>query len=163
MEHFELVEKLRERTGLNYEEAKAALENSNWDLLEAMVRLENEGKVKADQPQQAAAKNTGDKEKEKDMNKDKERAAKADDVLRGIGAFLSRMAELGMRNRVEMRRNDKVIMSLPMLVVVLLALVAFWVIIPGTIVALFFGFRFKLTGKDVERMVSKEGTNQPQD
>ena len=32
MEHFELVEKLRERTGLNYEEAKAALDFFKWSF-----------------------------------------------------------------------------------------------------------------------------------
>ena len=36
MESFEKVEKLRQRANVSYEEAKAALEASGWDLLDAM-------------------------------------------------------------------------------------------------------------------------------
>ena len=47
MEQLEKVEKLRQRANVSYEEAKMALEQSNWDLLDAMVYLEQLGKVKA--------------------------------------------------------------------------------------------------------------------
>lgn len=148
MEHFELVEKLRGRTGLNYEEAKTALESSGWDLLEAMVRLESAGKVPAAQPHQDAA--------DGKRSRNGERAGKADDILRGIGAFLSRAAELGMRNRLEMRRDGKVVTSLPLLLVAVLALLAFWAVIPAAVVALCFGFRFGLTGSEAERAARGE-------
>ena len=46
MEQFEKVEKLREKTGVSYEDAKKALEEHDWDMLEAIVALENEGKIK---------------------------------------------------------------------------------------------------------------------
>ena len=52
MENLEKVEKLRERANVSYEEAKEALEASNWDLLDAMVYLEKQGKTKA--PEQTA-------------------------------------------------------------------------------------------------------------
>ena len=40
MDHFEKVEKLRERANISYAEAKEALEKSNGDLLDAMACLE---------------------------------------------------------------------------------------------------------------------------
>jgi len=40
-----MVETLREKANVSYEEAKAALEASNWDLLDAIVLLEGEGKI----------------------------------------------------------------------------------------------------------------------
>ncbi len=46
MEQLEKVEKLRQRANVSYEEAKEALEASGWDLLDAMVYLEKQGKVK---------------------------------------------------------------------------------------------------------------------
>ena len=46
MEQLEKVEKLREKTGVTYEEAKAALEACEWDLLDAIVYLESQGKIK---------------------------------------------------------------------------------------------------------------------
>ena len=41
MDRFEMTDKLSQKTEVSYEEAKAALEASNWDLLDAMILLEN--------------------------------------------------------------------------------------------------------------------------
>ena len=41
----EMVEKLREKSNVSYDEAKTALEASNGDLLDAIVLLERKGKV----------------------------------------------------------------------------------------------------------------------
>ena len=48
MEDFEKIEKLRERANVTYEEAKEALNAANGDLLDAMIYLERQGKVKAE-------------------------------------------------------------------------------------------------------------------
>ena len=45
MTNYEMVELLRQKANVSYEEAKAALEAANWDLLDAIVLLEREGKV----------------------------------------------------------------------------------------------------------------------
>ncbi len=45
MEKFKLVDKLKNKANISYEEAKDALEKSNWDMLEAMLYLEAHGKV----------------------------------------------------------------------------------------------------------------------
>ena len=50
MDNFEKVEKLREKAGVSYEEAKAALEQCNYDLLDAMISLEKQGKVQNREP-----------------------------------------------------------------------------------------------------------------
>ena len=38
MDNLEKVEKLREKTGVSYEEAKAALEATNYDVLDAIIQ-----------------------------------------------------------------------------------------------------------------------------
>jgi dimethylargininase len=52
MDNLEKVEKLRERANVTYEEAKAALEENNWDLLDAMVALEKAGKTNSPRQEQ---------------------------------------------------------------------------------------------------------------
>ena len=47
MDQLEKVEKIREKTGVSYEDAKGALEACNNDLLDAIVYLEKLGKIKA--------------------------------------------------------------------------------------------------------------------
>ena len=49
MEYFEKVEKLVQKAGVSYEEAKAALDASNGDLLDAMIMLERAGKTEEEQ------------------------------------------------------------------------------------------------------------------
>ena len=46
MDQLEKVEKIREKTGVTYEEAKAALEAAGGDVLDALVYLESKGKIK---------------------------------------------------------------------------------------------------------------------
>ncbi|HBR33541.1 MAG TPA: ubiquitin, partial [Firmicutes bacterium] len=47
MVNFEQVQKLRDRANISYEEAKKALEETNGDLLQAMINLEKQNKIKA--------------------------------------------------------------------------------------------------------------------
>ena len=51
MDYMQMVEKLREYANVTYEEAKAALDEANGDLLEAVILLERQGKTK--QPEQS--------------------------------------------------------------------------------------------------------------
>ena len=43
MDHLEMVEKLAQKAGVSYEDAKMALEACNWDMLDALVYLEKLG------------------------------------------------------------------------------------------------------------------------
>ena len=45
MEFFEKVEALREKANVSYEVAKEAMEACNYDMLDAMIYLEKQGKV----------------------------------------------------------------------------------------------------------------------
>ncbi len=45
MDHIEMVENLRQKANVSYSEAKESLEKANWDMLEAMILLENDGKI----------------------------------------------------------------------------------------------------------------------
>ena len=41
MEHFEMVEKLSQKANVSLSRAKEVLEKHNWDMLDAMIELEN--------------------------------------------------------------------------------------------------------------------------
>ena len=57
MTRLEMVEKIREKTGVTYEEACEALEKANWDMLDAVVTIEKEHPAKPAQ-EEAAKSNT---------------------------------------------------------------------------------------------------------
>ena len=46
MNNVEMIEKLMEKADVTYEEAKGVLESLNWNLLDALIALEKEGKMK---------------------------------------------------------------------------------------------------------------------
>ena len=64
MTHYEMVELLREKANVSYEEAKDALETANWDLLDAIVLLEREGKTQ-NRPSSYSTKNEEAEEEER--------------------------------------------------------------------------------------------------
>lgn len=45
MDHFDMVEMLREKAQVSYQEAKESLEKSSWEMTEAMIWLEREGRL----------------------------------------------------------------------------------------------------------------------
>ncbi len=45
MEHIDMMEKLHEKANISLGEAKEVLERADWDMLEALVILEKEGKI----------------------------------------------------------------------------------------------------------------------
>ncbi len=51
----ELIEKLRERAHVSYEEAKEALENCNCDIVDALIYLEKQHKIKEPQKETTAS------------------------------------------------------------------------------------------------------------
>ena len=143
MDHFEMTEKLREKADVTYEEAKAALENSDWDLLEAIVYLENKGKI-----HHAASKEQKETEPVNEKNTDT-----LGSMFQNIGAFIGKMVEKGNRNVMEVHRRNKIVLTLPLTVLVLMV-IFFWVTIPAFIVSLFFGFRYRFSGADISPKVN---------
>ncbi len=46
MDNYQKVEQLVSKTGCSYEDGKAALEGCGWDMLDAVISLERDGKIK---------------------------------------------------------------------------------------------------------------------
>lgn len=139
MDHFEMTERLRERARVSYEEAKEALELNEWDMLEAMVYLERQGKTGA-APQSQAAEEKKERKPRVSGNLF-ETAAKA----------LARLVEKGNRNRLEIYREGTKLSQLPLTVVVILSLVMFWIVVPALVVGWLFGCTYRLAGQDIDR------------
>ena len=88
MERMSMVETLRDKTNVTYEEARDALERADWDLLEAVVLLERDGKVeqKKEEPkmeQQQTNKGAG-------INTEK-----ASQAMENVGNAIGGLVEIG--------------------------------------------------------------------
>ena len=111
MTNYEMVELLRQKANVSYEEAKAALEAANWDLLDAIVLLEREGKV----PENDARFSTRTEEEKADEGKKKkDRDGAFKDGARTVGGIFRRMLNYGNRNYIVASRDGKEVISLPL-------------------------------------------------
>ena len=141
MDHLDMTERLVQKAGVTYEEAKAALERSGWDMLRAIIDLEQQGKVTQQNSEQA-------KEDSK-METNQERGEAATQAFEKAGGFITRLVEKGNRNRLEVRRSSRLLFTLPLTVLVILGILCFWLIWPGMLIAWFFGWRYSLEGPDM--------------
>ena len=148
MDHFEMVEKLRAKANVSYEEAKAALEASDWDILDALVLLESEGKVKDSEP---AKEYTTQEKKEEAWSTKFADAGKGGfaDGLEKMWAWIKQAFQKGNHNQfVINRRNDELI-AMPITVMAIL-MICFW---PFSMIVLFVGLflgcRYNFRGPDV--------------
>lgn len=148
MDNFEKVEKLKEHANVSYEEAKQALENSNWDILDAMIYLEQNGKVHG--PEHASYSTQA--EKVTIEIEEKENKASFGDLLRRFGRWCMKWIEKGNNNSFCVEKEHKEIFRVPITLLVVLLFFAFWVVVPLMVIGLFCDMRYQFAGPDVRNV-----------
>lgn len=153
---FEKVEKLREYAGISYEEAKKELEKTNGDLLEAVVNLEKEGKIK--EPETNGYYKSSDKvDKEKSaknnlsQSEKEKRGSNFTETLKNIMGWVKKIIEIGNTNNFKIIKGDNLILEIPLTAFALLLFFTFWILIPALVIGLVLGYRYNLGGPDLEQ------------
>lgn len=151
MENFEKVEKLREKTGVSYEEAKNALEACNYDLLDAIIYLERQGKVSSPKQESyttSAAEDTASKEFEQAQTS-YEQSCKENsfgEMMNRFFKWCGKVIKKGCDTTFTVTRHDNEFIAVPVIVLVLLLLFAFWIVLPLMVVGLFCNCKYKFKG-----------------
>ena len=147
----EQVERLRENADVSYAQAKEALEYSGGNLLDALIYLEETGAIP--RPEGAYYSTRG----ESTASTQESRADVLPELVREekrarpkIGIF-RRIRYALLDNELEIWRRDQPVTALPVLILILLLVFAFWVTVPLLILGLFLGFRYRFSGPDLER------------
>ena len=145
MTNYEMAEKLSEKMGVTLEEAKTALEASDWDMLDAALLLEKEHGI------QGEAYTTRQARKPAEEAQSEHRGGRW--ALRRLGQVVKRLFDIGNRNRFEVRRknSDEIVLDMPTTAMVLLLIFAFWVCVPLLVIGLFGGFRYSFSGAELGR------------
>lgn len=155
----EKVEKLKEKTGISYEEAKAVLQETGGDLLDAFILLEQRGTIP---PAEQAAKASTSSYTQDNWNTEetyeaynKQSKQQTDDSVSFgelVGRFFSwvgKMIQRGNQNSLHVTRSGEDFISVPVTLLVIFLLLAFWVVFPLLIIGLFCGFRYQFSGPDL--------------
>ena len=140
MDTFEKVEKLREKANVTFEEAKAALDEANGDLLDAMILLEKQGKAETKR-ESYSTKEESTEVLVVDQPEKKEK--------KHGNAFTDKLKSLwhkSLENYFVIERGDDVLINIPICVFVLILLFTWHVTLIVMVVALFFGCRYSFKG-----------------
>lgn len=156
MTTLEQVEKLRAMGNISYDEAKGALAAANEDLLEAIIILEKQGKImKPAGGGYYSSEKTGDANlslcKTNGGDKQTNNGSGGEtftSLLKKFGGFCLKMIRKGNSNHFEVLKNEESKASVPVTALAVLLVFAFWMVIPLTIIGLFFGFRYRFKGPD---------------
>ncbi len=155
---FEQVQKLCEHAHISYEEAKKALEETNGDMLEAVINLEKQNRIKA--PESGGYYNSQEESqggrgfgrgKAAGKNRSEANSSSFGEQLKIFLKWCGKMLHKGNINSFEVVKEGNTIMMIPLTVLALLLIFAFWIMIPLLIIGLFFGYRYQFKGPDLEK------------
>jgi len=147
MTRLEMVERIREKTGVTYEEAREALEKANWDMLDAIVTLEKD-KPAAEPINEPVYVQDNAQEAPKPVKKPVRRVntgdigSKVAAALRWVGNLIKK----GESNHLEISHKDEVIMEISLVSLILIFLLSWWIPSILIVVGLFTGYKFRVTG-----------------
>lgn len=101
----EKVDKVRERTGISYAEAKHALEVNNGDILEALIYIEN---VKANIDEDNVETDETD-----ETNNNSETTENKYETIEEFKIWLNGIIKQGNITRIKIKRENKVLVDVP--------------------------------------------------
>lgn len=157
MTNFEMVELLCQKANISYEEAKTALELANWDLLDAMLVLEREGKVNG------AGGSYSTRSEEAADAATKERKHREGDGLRGalrwLGRTLVKLIRIGNANHLVVCRKGEELFSLPVTVCAVLLMCSVGTVSFALVVGLFCGLRYSFRGPNLGKEAINSAMN----
>lgn len=148
MDKFEKIEKIIEKTGVTYAEAKKALEESGEDMLDAIVLLESQGKIK--NPETGSyttkAEEPSEEFREAAMYYEEKGDEKFSNIMVRILKWCGQLIKKGCENFFIVKRYGQEVVNAPVIVLILLLCCAFWVIVPLMVVGMFFGYSYSFSG-----------------
>ena len=135
-----MVELVREKCNVSFEEARTALEACDYDVLEAIVKLEREGKTATEivLVEQAPQTEATDSQKATEKSEGKGKMGKIWDSLK-------KGARASMDMSFVAERNGEVLFAIPLLFV-LIGLFVWGATLWFMIIGLFFGLRYRIEG-----------------
>ena len=142
MEHMDMIDKLKEKAGITREEAADALTRANWDMLEALVILEREGVIA---PLTSSVVTSSGTQNGYGYRTSGVRGSAPGESL---GDKIKNLARNSLVYSFMVRREGKVIISLPVLLFIIILLAAFRITAAALLIGLFCGCRYNLEKRD---------------
>ncbi len=147
MEHIEMVERLHEKANISYADAKDALERSGWDMLEALVLLEREGKI---DPLTASTSSADGEPAYETVTATASKSKKENgfhDAMNKAGETLKRLLSDSLTTDFVVRRQGKEIFRLQVLIALILCLCIWEPILIALVIGLLCDCRYSIDNR----------------
>lgn len=151
MEPIEKIERLRESADVSFEDARIALEENNWDLLDAAKHLEEQGIKVGPMNSTKSTENTEIPplpSVKKVVETNKENYAKEEQISEKLKRGFRKVIHFIRSNSVKVERAGNEIFSVPLLAVVILFLLSWKLMLLAFVISLFFNVRYSFFGKN---------------
>ena len=145
MEHIEMVERLHEKAGISYTDAKDALERSGWDMLEALVLLEREGKIDPLTASTSSSDNGTSYEKVTATASRKESIFH--EAMNGVREKLRKMFDDSLSTDFVVKRQGKEVFRLQVLIALILCLCLWEPILAALVIGLICDCRYSFESR----------------
>ncbi|ENZ32137.1 MULTISPECIES: hypothetical protein [Clostridium] len=150
MEKHRLIDKLRNNANISYKEAEVILEKSNWDILDAVIFLEDCERIQKPDVGIFYTNKQIENTQIITVNKNEENDSfKNRNNFQGIFEVVCRFIDVCNNIFLEIKKEEKVFLKLPLTVIIVMLFFAFAIIIPLMIVGLFFDIQFYVLSKSV--------------
>ena len=135
-----MVERLHEKANISYTDAKDALERSGWDMLEALVLLEREGKIA---PLTASTTSSDDGNSyEKVTATASRKDSNFHEAMNGVREKLRKLFDDSLATDFVVRRQGKEVFRLQVLITLILCICLWEPIIAALIIGLICDCRY---------------------
>lgn len=156
MDNLEKVEKLRKKADISYEEAKEILEKCDWDILDAVIELEARGKINTDDESSYTTEGCRQHEAPQSPKQVAESYQNYDNQKKNNKGFFKSLwdgivflLKKGCENTFTVHKDNRCIMNIPVLLLVLLIICSFTLVLLIMLIGLFCGYRYSFSGPDL--------------
>ena len=147
MEQNDMINKLHEKANISRDEARDALERAQWDMLEALLILEKEGKIKPLTASMTTIEDRKDYEEVRRTASDKAHS-KFEHNAQGFFDKIGILLRKSLVNSFVVERKGKEVLSLPVLIMLIIAFSMFHFTIGALLIGLFLDCRYSVENRE---------------
>lgn len=146
MDKEKAIERLMSKTNLSYDLNKKALEEAEWDILDAMLILEEREEITKPETTVYYTNRTYEQKAANEIIRVQYKKEEKKSFLEIICGLIDTLNNIFFK----IVRNDQVLIKLPLTVVILLLFFTFWISVPLFIIGFFYDVEYSFVGRGAE-------------
>lgn len=146
MDKEKAIERLMKKTNLSYDINKKALEEAEWDILDAILILEEKGEIPKPETTVYYTNRIYEEKADNEIIKVQYKKEEKKSFLEIICGLIDTLNNIFFK----IVRNDQVLIKLPLTVVILLLFFTFWISVPLFIIGFFYDVEYSFVGRGAE-------------